>query len=137
MMNARRYIGIPYKEHGRDWDGCNCYGLIRLVYMTEFGIELPSLTEAYASVLERREADGLVGRGESPWAKRVEIPHSGDVIRLRRQGEPKGDGTHAGIVVDPIRETMLHIHNNTSAAIESYAGLAWRHRVDEFLKWVG
>jgi cell wall-associated NlpC family hydrolase len=136
-MNTDKYVGIPFRDHGRDWDGCDCYGLIRLVYWHEFGIPLPSLDDEYATALERKEAAGLLGEGGPTWAGHVETPGTGDVVRLRRQGEPRGGGTHLGLIVDPIQCRMLHVHNHASSVIERYDGLAWRHRVDGYLKWVG
>lgn len=36
-----RYYRIPYKEGGRDWDGCDCWGFVRLVLLEEGKAELP------------------------------------------------------------------------------------------------
>ena len=44
-MNFSKYIGIPYKNLGRDFDGCDCFGLFHLIYSTERGIILPDYTD--------------------------------------------------------------------------------------------
>jgi len=41
---ATKYIGLPYAPGGRDADkGLDCFGLLRLVYKQEQGIEIPDL----------------------------------------------------------------------------------------------
>ena len=46
-MDLTEYIGIPYKQYGRSFDGCDCYGLVYLFYKYELGIELPTYLNTY------------------------------------------------------------------------------------------
>lgn len=46
-----KYLSIPYRAGGRDWSGCDCYGLVRLILKEEKGIELP-LFETVSSAKE-------------------------------------------------------------------------------------
>jgi cell wall-associated NlpC family hydrolase len=39
---AERYIGIPFIERGSDLSGCDCLGLMRLVYRDRLSVELGS-----------------------------------------------------------------------------------------------
>jgi cell wall-associated NlpC family hydrolase len=41
IKNVRRYIGIPYKHHGRTPEGMDCYGLAKEIYKNELGIDVP------------------------------------------------------------------------------------------------
>ena len=40
-MNFDKYINLPYKHSGRDFNGVDCYGLIWLIYKEERNIILP------------------------------------------------------------------------------------------------
>ena len=40
------YMAIPYKLHGRDFEGADCYGLVYL-YLKEFGYTLPKYEISY------------------------------------------------------------------------------------------
>lgn len=54
-----KYIGIPFASLGRTEDGCDCYGLIRLILFNEYGFELPLLTEGYSNALETDKTSTL------------------------------------------------------------------------------
>lgn len=49
------YLGIPFKDLGRDWDGCDCYGAGRLVMMHERGVQLP----LYLDYEDARDGEGI------------------------------------------------------------------------------
>jgi len=44
-MNFSKYIGLPYKNLGRDFDGVDCYGILFLIFKEERNIILPDFTE--------------------------------------------------------------------------------------------
>ncbi len=58
------YLNIPFKHRGRDFTGCDCWGLIRLIYERKQGIFLPEgLDVEYENDLNIRDRaylqDGL------------------------------------------------------------------------------
>jgi cell wall-associated NlpC family hydrolase len=54
-----KYIGIPFITNGRAMNGCDCYGLIRLVLSNEYGIELPELSDNYTDAKNLKETARL------------------------------------------------------------------------------
>lgn len=121
------YIGLPFKEHGRDKSGLDCWGLVRLIYAQQFGIMLPSLVERYDSTLPRNalQLGALVTDiAKTDW---IQIPQGqereGDVIVLRYNRHPM----HVGVVVD--KGYMIHVEQGTDAAICCYDSLRFRRSV--------
>jgi len=49
---VRSFIGIKFKDRGRDQDGSDCWGLFRLVYAQRFGLALPSYDAEYDHVFD-------------------------------------------------------------------------------------
>jgi cell wall-associated NlpC family hydrolase len=54
-----KYIGIPFVSNGRTIEGCDCYGLVRLVLRNEYGIDLPLLSDDYSDAANLRETAKL------------------------------------------------------------------------------
>lgn len=118
------YIGLPFKEHGRDRSGLDCWGLVRLVLAERFGLELPSFGEAYRGLRDREAIAAAVEAERPTWAP-VVVGHetAGDVPLFRMRGAP----LHVGVVVRP--PLMVHIQRGTGSALEDYRGLRWRDRL--------
>ena len=58
---VKKYIGIPFISNGRTLEGCDCYGLVRLVLRNEYGITLPELSNDYSNALNIKETARLLG----------------------------------------------------------------------------
>lgn len=120
------YVGIPQRDHGRTRAGCDCWGVVRLIYAERLGIHLPSYAEGYASTEERAEIEALIigAAAAGPWKP---IPsraaHEFDLALFRRG---RFD-SHIGIVVAPGR--MLHMMGGDAAKIEAFASPAWERRL--------
>lgn len=122
-----RYVGIPYRAEGRDWWGCDCWGLVVLVYRERLGIELPTHA-GYVDPLSADAADA-VSTGKLAW-RPVESPQPMDGVLFRIKGRPH----HIGLV---IREGwMLHTAAGKDSCIEPYTRPYWSARVEGFYRYM-
>lgn len=127
---AGRYIGLPFKGHGRDRSGLDCWGLARLVLAEQFSIALPSFATDYRRTSSASEIEKLIRREVPKWkAASHEKAVAGDVVILRMRGSPM----HVGIVLGDGH--MLHIEQGTNSAIEKYTGVRWKDRLFGFYRY--
>lgn len=122
MNRFDRFVGIPWDVCGRSSDGCDCYGLVRLV-LASAGIALPAFGDAYASLQDRRVIASLIDENRSPW-QRVQAgeERAMDVALFRERP------WHLGVLVDQTR--MLHVPEGRSSLIETYRGPKFAARLD-------
>ena len=127
------YVGIPYRLHGTTREGLDCWGLPRLWYLEQYGIELPSFGDRYGRELDATERAHIaeVVRGESPKWQTIRQGHEqrGDLVLFRVAGEE----AHLGIVVGADR--FLHARPNTDSCVERYDSPVWARRLAGFYRW--
>lgn len=121
---ANEYIRIPFKPLGRGPDGLDCYGLVRLVFLEQLGIELPMLLDYEGTTdddheeMEQVIKDQLSGTDVwIPVVKGAEQPF--DVIVANIAGNP----VHVAIVVK--KNILLHIQRGGNAVTEDYRRGVW------------
>lgn len=110
------YIGIPYVDGGRDRDGVDCYGLVRLVLAERRGILLPDYSEIAADDLARVARAFRAGLKLDIW-RPVTEPREFDGVLMVHWGK---DGRtfrrrrdHCGIVTTA--GNVLHVEETTQA----------------------
>lgn len=131
---VERYLRIPYRDMGRNGDGCDCWGLVRIVLAERADIHLPTHATVAASgfnakISEEAEHWFHVKQGsEKPF----------DVVRLRStfvaRGLPVSSDIHLGIVTR--KGWMLHTEEKTGPvhvrldhpAIRGRVRQIYRHR---------
>jgi cell wall-associated NlpC family hydrolase len=130
------YVGLPFLPKGRTRQGVDCYGLVRLIYQEQRGIDLPSYTEDYATTTDHQEITSLL-RGEvgSRWREiPVEQARSYDGLVFRIAGQP----THFGMVLEPPR--FIHAISTSSeqtgkVCIERWDSWTWERRLVGVVRW--
>lgn len=123
MNWANQYVGLPFADQGRDRNGLDCWGLVRLAYREQLDIHLLSYVDDYVGADERAEVAGLICQeaAAGPWMK-VAKPHPMDVLLFRRGRYD----SHVGIKV--ARSRMLHMAQGEQARIEDYTSAKWGKR---------
>ena len=94
-----RYVGIPFAPGGNGVSGCDCWGLVRLVYRREFRIELPGVTldVEKGSVTDAASVSPMLDLVRDAFWERVSVPSPGDVAVFR----VRGYDSHVGLVTVP------------------------------------
>lgn len=107
MIDVSDLIGIPYKEHGRDLSGLDCYGLA-IIVERRFGKELKDVIyENHNAELSEQWAPLLNVR-------RTDIITEGSLIEIR-----VGSTLHIAVALDS--QTMIHATVNQGVRISKIA----------------
>jgi sulfur carrier protein ThiS len=126
-MDINYYIGLPFKGGGREIDGLDCWGLARLYYHNELGIDLPSFNSAY-HIDDSLRIQELISQYREGW-DRVETPSPGDLVVFNVLGE----AVHLGIVLDC--NQFLHIREDRDSVIENLNGVKWNRRIEGYYRY--
>lgn len=120
------YVGLSFVARGRTRDGIDCYGLVRLIYRDQLGIELPSHLEDYDSLDDHAKIAAAIAGEEYGFNwKQITVTEGelADIVLLRIHGMP----LHMGFMIDARR--MLHAQEHTNSCIESIHSPQWNRRV--------
>lgn len=125
-MDLQQYIGIPFIDHGRDREGCDCWGLVRLVYREQLGIEFPDFGDEYSEAYARGEVSKIMEReAQKEWC--VDVTNAPwkllDIMSFTRCGVE----SHVGMFVRPTE--VLHVVEGALTTIERYDTVKWRNRL--------
>ena len=129
MLLVARYVGIPYKDQGREMEGLDCWGLVRLIYKQELGIDLPSYCDGYQSAEEVHGASRMVVEEKARWSQ---IPDGeeepGDVVVMKISGLPM----HVGVIIGYGK--MIHVMKGCDSVVEKYRSTMWKNRIDGYFR---
>lgn len=107
----RKYIGIPYMDRGRDFGGCDCYGLVWLYNKLEIGTDLPTLLNTYGCADDPGGTSVFIAIEKKRW-NQVEEPSHGDVL-LFKVGRFV---SHVGVFLQG--NEFLHVLRGRNSAVE-------------------
>lgn len=131
---AGAYVGLLFKDRGRDQRGVDCWGLLSLVYAERLGILLPDL--AYRGVDQIEDVAQEVGHQLADGGDWRPIPVDqlarADAVLFRPGGKRPW---HVGIVVG--RNKFLHAQLGSDSCIERLDSPLWERRREGFFRYAG
>ena len=126
-FDTTKYIFIPFVNKGRTLEGCDCWGLVRLIYENEFDINLPHFSEVYSNSAEGKKVAIALREGKEVIKyKQKELPEYGDIIIFNILGNP----CHVGVYVGKNR--VLHVLNKSDSVIERLTSYRLKGRVEGY-----
>jgi cell wall-associated NlpC family hydrolase len=128
MDKISKLIGIPYKSHGRDYDGSDCWGILYLFYKDVLGIEIPKYDSGYIHADDFDSVSSKINSHLNEW-KEVKSPILGDVVLFNIAGKT----VHAGVYLN--ESDFIHSLSGHDSAIDRLDSFAWRKRVACFYRW--
>lgn len=119
------YIGIPYVPYGRDFEGVDCYGLVKLI-KHDGGYELPDWQEMPPDLKGRADAIASVVCSGT-WTP-VETPEEGDFVVCYRTTAAH----HLGLY---FAGGVIHAHEGTGVVFEPLSRFAEKFGRVEYGRW--
>jgi len=126
---VKKYIGIPFASNGRSIDGCDCYGLVRLVLRNEYGVDLPELSNDYSNALNVSETSRLFAENLPVLtAEKTDMPEEKAVVVITERGV----NAHIGIVAGS--GYILHTGAKTGSVCQRATHPGLRGRIEGYYR---
>lgn len=135
MIDLSRYVGIPFCDGAAippSFRGADCFGLLRLFYAVELGIEVP----------DPRVSAGDVGGTFAAYQQRiagewmcVDVPAPWCAVAMAQSLNCPDIVQHFGVYVDGGRPKVLHSTRESGAIISDLTSLKWS--IKGFFVWRG
>lgn len=127
---CQKYVGLPFLDGGRASQGLDCWGLVRLVFAKEKGIELPAYGDISALDL-KATADAMQAaiKSREIWLDaHPSALRPFDVAVMKRRNFP----IHVGVLVTESK--VLHVEEATAAIIVDLESPSIKQRISTFLR---
>lgn len=126
---TEKYINIPFKEGGRNFEGCDCGGLVLLALKLEKGVLATDFTEYETADFRHMRGYEKLGKGVQELMREWEVvkqPRPFDLCRFHYAGAP----CHVGIYVGS--EGFLHVERKINTRLTKLNDPHWSANFIEF-----
>jgi cell wall-associated NlpC family hydrolase len=123
-----KFVGIPFIDGGDSYDGADCYGLIRLYYRDELGIEIPNFDiGAYET---KRVFWNFISEISKNW-KFIKEPEKNCVAAMSHDANHPKIVQHFGVYLG--EKQILHTLENIGSHVVNLA--EYRYFIKGFYRW--
>lgn len=127
MLDIRKFLAIPYKHKGRDFNGCDCLGFDILFYCIVLNKILPDIEEDYGPDWVFKNKNYFIEVYYKHFEK-IEKPELYDIIAFQNR---KGIVNHGGIVLEYGK--FIHCCKD-GVLVDSYNREGWQRRFNGFYR---
>lgn len=131
LAELNRLIGLPYRDGAEGPDAFYCFGLVRYVKHTFYGLEVPAMLVDANSPLQVARALRRAAFDDSLVVP-TDTPKDGDGVILGQC--PVFE--HVGLFIDaPGARGVIHAQRSTGVIFQRASNLAWNQQ--SFFRFVG
>lgn len=129
-VDITKYLDLPYKQNGYNFDGVDCYGLFHLFNKEEFRLDLPQYQtkEKWVENNEKLKNFKYIQEHCMDSTIPIETPHRYCAVVFTKLGTEIE--AHIGIMVDDVN--FLNIRQNTCSRIDKITHRYWKKVFSEF-----
>lgn len=119
-------------DRGREITGCDCWGLVKIWFTNEMGMDLPDFD---VSAIDRDLVAHTIDseRHTEHWSA-VYPPDNGDVVAMSTNMHHPGMVNHVGVYIG--NGQILHTTEKTGSMIVRSNNVIWARRIVGYYRWV-
>ena len=124
-----KFIGIPFVSKGRSFNGCDCYGLVKLYYKEILNIDIPETI--ITAEQPRRTFANYLNEISKNWT--ATTPAKNVVVAMSVNSEHPNLVTHFAVMIDDKR--FIDTRENMSSYLTSIDDEKIKNQIKGFYKW--
>jgi len=121
-----KYIGIPWVACGRSFEGFDCWGLVRQVYLDELSIKLPEYPIDPKKLVSVSKAMII---GLSDWVE-IEKPEDNCLVVMSKTSSP----SHVGVYILGSGGLVLHSVDGGSSVVDFMMDINQQFKLVKFYR---
>lgn len=135
-MNFSKYIGLPYKHKGREFNGIDCYGMPHLIYKNELDVALPEFTNIrYNGTWYERDEHHIENNISDIWyiGEEVTKPYKPLDVLLFYSSPSKLVVNHCGVFIGDNKFIHIQENHKNGSEVARFSGF-WESKLYKVIR---